>query len=184
MKASETPTVRILDKTFALSLSAEQIAEKVTAAAARISEELRHRDPIFVSVLNGAFMFASDLIRQLDFPAKVSFVKLSSYEGVSTTGSVHELIGLSENIEGRLVVVVEDIVDTGYTMQHLLQALEKHRPQEIRIASLFVKPENLKVDLTIDYPLFHIPNDFIVGYGLDYDGYGRNLPAIYTLVES
>lgn len=175
--------VQILDKTFVRSISEQEIAEAVTRIAVQISDNLREKDPIFIVVLNGAFMFASDLMKELNFPSRITFVKMASYEKTASTGVVKELIGLSEDIEGRTVVVIEDIVDTGYTMQCMMAALRSHHPEEIHIASLFMKPENLKVDLHVDYVAFHIPNDFIVGYGLDYEGYGRNLSAIYSVVE-
>ncbi len=175
--------VQILDKTFVRSISEQEIAEAVARIAVQISDNLREKDPIFIVVLNGAFMFASDLMKKLNFPSRITFVKMASYEKTASTGIVKELIGLSENIEGRTVVVIEDIVDSGYTMQCMIATLQSHHPEEIHIASLFMKPENLKVDLHVDYVAFHIPNDFIVGYGLDYEGYGRNLSAIYSVVE-
>jgi hypoxanthine phosphoribosyltransferase len=133
--------------------------------------------------LNGAFVFAADLLRDVTIPCEVSFIRLASYEGTSSTGEVKQLIGLNEDIEGRTVVIVEDIIDSGLTMQELLLMLTKKNPKEIRIASLFVKPNNLKVDLNIHYRCFDIENDFIVGYGLDYDQQGRNLPDIYKVIE-
>lgn len=176
--------VQILDKTFVQSISEQQISEAVQRMAVRLCDDLREEDPIFIVMLNGAFMFASDLMKQLDFPSKVSFVKFASYQGTSSTGAVLELIGLSENIAGRTVVIVEDIIDTGLTMQRMLEVLRTRNPKKIHIASMFLKPDQLKVALQIDYVAFRIPNDFIVGYGLDYEGYGRNLPAIYSVVES
>jgi hypoxanthine phosphoribosyltransferase len=133
--------------------------------------------------LNGAFVFAADLLRDVTIPCEVSFIRLASYEGTSSTGEVKQLIGLNEDIEGRTVVIVEDIIDSGLTMQELLLILAKKNPKEIHIASLFVKPNNLKVDLNIHYRCFDIENDFIVGYGLDYDQQGRNLPDIYKVIE-
>ena len=136
-----------------------------------------------IAVLNGSFVFAADLMRELDFPCEISFVRLSSYAGTASTGKVRELIGLSESIEGRSVIVVEDIIDSGLTMQEMLTMLAEKKPADVRIASLLVKPDNLKVNLDIRYRCFDIPNDFIVGYGLDYDGEGRNLPDIYVVEE-
>ena len=133
--------------------------------------------------MNGAFVFAADLLRDVTIPCEVSFIRLASYEGTSSTGEVKQLIGLNEDIEGRTVVIVEDIIDSGLTMQELLLILAKKNPKEIYIASLFVKPNNLKVDLNIHYRCFDIENDFIVGYGLDYDQQGRNLPNIYKVIE-
>ncbi len=178
-------TVQILGKTFGLTFTPEAIARRVQDMAGRISRDLREKDPLFLGVLNGSFVFVADLLRSLDFPAQVSFVKMASYEGTSSTGMVRELIGLSEKIEGRCVVVVEDIIDSGLTMSRLLGLLQEYRPSEVHVAVLFLKPDNLKAaSLPIDYALFRIPNDFIVGYGLDYEGYGRNLPGIYTLIQN
>ena len=137
---------------------------------------------MFLAVLNGSFMFAADLLRGISIPCEIAFVRMSSYEGTSSTGKVKELLGLNEDISGRSVVVVEDIVDSGLTMQHLLQTFQQKGPKQVKVASLLVKPGNLKVDLDIPYCCFEIPNEFIVGYGLDYDGYGRNLRDIYTVV--
>ena len=128
-------------------------------------------------------MFTSDLMKKVTIPCQISFVKLASYEGVASTGEVKEVMGLSEDITGRTIVIVEDIVDTGLTMQRLLETLGTRNPKKIYIASLLVKPEKLKVELDIDFVAFNIPNDFILGYGLDYDGYARNLPHIYTVVD-
>ena len=178
-----TNRVQILDKTFELSLSEEEIAVAVKRVAAQINEELKDENPLFIGVLNGAFMFMADLMKQVSIPSKVTFVKLASYEGMASTGKIKEIMGLSEDIKDRTVVIVEDIVDTGFTMQRMLEMLGTRNPKKICIASLFIKPEKLQVPLTVDYVAFSIPNDFIVGYGLDYDGYGRNLSAVYTLAE-
>ncbi len=175
--------VQILDKTFKLSLGEEEIAAAVKRVAAQISEDLKDKDPLFIGILNGAFMFTADLMKQVSIPSKITFVKLASYEGMASTGKIKEIMGLSEDIKDRTVVIIEDIVDTGFTMQRMLEMLGTRSPKEIRIASLFIKPEKLQVPLKVDYVAFSIPNDFIVGYGLDYDGYGRNLPAVYTLAE-
>ena len=134
-------------------------------------------------MLNGSFVFAADLLRGIETPCEISFVRMASYEGTSSTGAVKQLIGLKEDIKGRTVVIVEDIIDSGLTMVHLLELLKEKQPADIKIAALLVKPGNLKVELDIPYCCFEIPNDFIVGYGLDYDGEGRNLPSIYTVTE-
>lgn len=176
-------TVKIKDKTFAVSIPESQILQEVKRVAAEISRDLKDENPLFLSVLNGSFIFAADLVRNLTIPCEISFVKLSSYEGTSSSGKMKELVGLSESIEGRTVVIVEDIVDTGFTMQHLLGLLKGHAPKAVHIAALLVKPDKLQVDLDIRYVAMHIPNDFIVGYGLDYDGFGRNYRDIYTVVE-
>ena len=148
-----------------------------------MNEELAGKKPLFLVVLNGAFMFAADLLREIDIPCEVSFVRVSSYEGTTTTGKVKQLIGLNENIEGRTLVIVEDIIDSGITMREMLRMLNEKNPADVRVASLFVKPGNLQVELDIHYRCFDIANDFIVGYGLDYDQEGRNLPDIYKILE-
>jgi len=176
-------TIQIKDKTFALSIDAESIQKEVTRVANEISRDLKDEDPVFISVLNGSFMFTGDLMKQINIPSKVTFVKLASYEGVASTGVIKEVVGLSEDIQGKTVVIVEDIVDTGLTMQRLLETLGTRNPKAIHIATLLVKPDKLQVELDIKYCAMRIPNDFIVGYGLDYDGYGRNYPDIYTLAE-
>lgn len=175
--------VTVKDKQFSLSISAQRLQERVAEVAAQISSDLAGKNPLFLAVLNGSFMYAADLMRNITIPCEVAFVRFSSYEGMESTGKVKEVMGLTENIAGRTVVVVEDIIDSGLTMQQLLSDLRKKNPAEIRVASLLVKPDNVEVDLDIAYTCFEIPNDFIVGYGLDYDGYGRNLPAIYTVMD-
>lgn len=176
-------TVQVKDKLFSVSIPETEILNRVKEVAEQISEDLKGQKPIFLSVLNGSFVFAADLLRSISTPCEITFVRMASYSGTKSTGHVKELIGLNEDIEGRTVVVVEDIIDSGLTMKELLAALQKKHPAKIRIASLLVKPDNLKVPLDIPYCCFKIPNDFIVGYGLDYDGEGRNLRDIYTVVE-
>ena len=175
--------VQVKDKHFKIFLTEEQIKQRVAEVAAQISHDLEGQKPLLLAVLNGSFMFAADLIRGIDTPCEISFVRMASYVGTKSTGHVKELIGLNEDIEGRTVVVVEDIIDSGLTMKELLGILAEKHPKEVRVASLLVKPGNLKVSLDVPYCCFEIPNDFIVGYGLDYDGEGRNLPHIYTIDE-
>lgn len=176
-------TIQIKDKRFTTFIPEEKILTEVARVADEINRDLSGSDPLFVSVLNGSFMFTADLMKRLDIPCEISFVKLASYEGTSTTGRVKELVGLNDDISGRTVVIVVDIVDTGLTMQRLLETLRAKNPKEIRIATLLVKPDKLQVDLKIDYVAMNIPNDFIVGYGLDYDGYGRNFRDIYIVED-
>ncbi|MBE6302723.1 MAG: hypoxanthine phosphoribosyltransferase [Bacteroidales bacterium] len=176
-------TVQVNDKKFSLYISENEIKEQVKKVAAGMNEELAGKKPLFLVVLNGAFMFAADLLREIDIPCEVSFVRVSSYEGTTTTGKVKQLIGLNENIEGRTLVIVEDIIDSGITMREMLRMLKEKNPADVRVASLFVKPGNLQVELDIHYRCFDIANDFIVGYGLDYDQEGRNLPDIYKILE-
>lgn len=176
-------TIKVKDKEFAVSIPEEKILAEVERLAACLNHDLAGKNPLFLCVLNGSFMFAADLFRRIDIPAEISFVKLSSYEGTASTGKVKELVGLAEDITGRTVVVVEDIVDTGYTMKGLLADLKSRGPEAVHVCTLLLKPDKLKVPLDIKYVALEIPNDFIVGYGLDYDGYGRNLRDIYTVVD-
>lgn len=175
--------IKVRDREFAVSIPEEKIKARVAEIAAQISHDLEGKCPLFLAVLNGSFVFAADLLRGIDTPCEISFVRMVSYEGTSSTGDVKQLIGLKEDIKDRIVVIVEDIIDSGLTMVHLLDLLKEKQPAEIKIAALLVKPGNLKVNLDIPYCCFEIPNDFIVGYGLDYDGEGRNLPSIYTVTE-
>lgn len=176
-------TIQIKDKSFTTFITEEKILKEVARVADEINRDLNGTQPLFLSVLNGSFMFTSDLMKFINIPCEISFVKLASYQGTSSTGKVKELVGLNEDITGRTVVIVEDIVDTGFTMERLLETLRARNPKEIRIATLLVKPDKLKVNLDIDYVAMNIPNDFIVGYGLDYDGFGRNYRDIYTVVS-
>lgn len=173
--------VKIKDKTFRTFISEEDILAKVKAVADRLNHDLEGKDPVFLAVLNGSFIFAADLIRNITIPCEISFVKLASYEGDATTGQVKKVIGLNTDISGRTVVIVEDIVDTGTTMKNMLAELQAHHPKSVHICSLLVKPDKLKEAIDIEYPAMKIPNDFIVGYGLDYDQQGRNLRDIYVV---
>ena len=176
--------IKVKDKTFQVSIPAETIAHEVTHVAAEINRDFAGREPIFMPVLNGSFIFAADLLRQVDLPCKVCFIKLASYQGMQSTGEIREVIGLAEDITGRDVIIVEDIIDSGITMAHMLETLQNHNPASISVCSLLVKPDALKVAIPIHYRAMDIPNDFIVGYGLDYDGFGRNTKDIYTLIPS
>ena len=175
--------VKIKDKTFKTSIPEAEILKKVKVVADRINKDYEGKTPVFLAVLNGSFIFAADLMRMITVPSEISFVKYASYEGTSSTGSMKTLMGINQELEGRHVVIVEDIVDSGFTMAHMIEDLKKHNPASVEICSLLVKPGNLKVDLDINYAVMEIPNDFIVGYGLDYDQEGRNLRDIYTIVE-
>ena len=170
--------VQVKDKKFALYISEEKIKARVKEVAAQIDEDLRKKNPLFLVILNGSFIFAADLLRDINFPCEITFVKMSSYEGTSSTGQVRQLIGLNENVTGRTVVIVEDIIESGITMKEMLHMLGEKKPKEVFITSLFVKPGCLKVDLKIDYRCFDIEDDFIVGYGLDWNQNYRNLPYI------
>ena len=176
-------TIRIKDKQFKTFITEEQILKEVARVGEEINRDLADAIPLFVSVLNGSFMFTADLMKHVSVPCEISFVKLASYAGTSSTGKVKELVGLNDDITGRTIVIVEDIIDTGLTMERLIETLKARNPKEIRIATLLVKPDKLKVDFDINYIAMSIPNDFIVGYGLDYDGLGRNYRDIYTVIE-
>ena len=175
--------VKIKDKTFKTSIPEAEILKKVQVVADRLNKDYEGKTPVFLAVLNGAFIFAADLMRMITVPSEISFVKYASYEGTSSTGSMKTLMGLNQDLAGRHVVIVEDIVDSGFTMSHMIEDLKKMNPASVEVCSLLVKPGNLKVDLDINYAVMEIPNDFIVGYGLDYDQEGRNLRDIYTIVE-
>lgn len=175
--------IQVKDLKFAVSYSEEQIREEVKRVAAEINRDYAGQEPVFLAVLNGSFIFAADLLREVTLPCEVSFVRLASYQGVSTTGEIREVIGLNMDITGRPVIILEDIVDTGLTMAHMIDTLKRHNPGSIDICTLLLKPGKLQVDLDIRYCCLQIPNDFIVGYGLDYDGFGRNTKEIYTLVS-
>jgi hypoxanthine phosphoribosyltransferase len=169
--------------TFVPFIERARIQERVRDLAARISRDYAGKDPLFLGLLNGAFMFLGDLAKEITVPAHFSFVKYSSYAHTQSTGKVRELIGLGQELRGRHIVVVEDIVDTGLTMQHLLRDLAAFEPASVAVASLLLKPEALQCELHIAYLGFEIPNAFVVGYGLDYNEYGRNLADIYVLQE-
>lgn len=175
--------VKVRDKEFSLFLTEEDIEKGVDQVAEMINLDMQGRDPLFLCVLNGAFIFASDLLKKIEVDCEISFVKLSSYVGTQTTNTVRELIGLDQKLEGRTVVVIEDIIDTGITMAYTLDKLRKLGASDVRIATLLFKPEAFQKDYAIDYVGLVIPNKFIVGYGLDYDGHGRNLPNIYKIIE-
>ena len=169
--------------TFEPYILKEKIDARVKELAKTITEECRGKPPLFLCVLNGAFPFASDLFREVETDAEISFMRLKSYEGTSTTGVVKEVMGLGEDIEGRTVIVVEDIVDTGHTIKRLLDDLQKKNPAELKVATLLFKPESLRCDVKPDYVGFSIPPKFIIGFGLDLDGLARNLKDIYVLKE-
>lgn len=176
-------TIKVKDKTFKVSIPEEEILKQVARVAADINRDYEGQSPIFLAVLNGSFMFAADLIREITLQSEIHFVKLSSYQGTQTTGTVHDVIGLNIDVTGRPIIIVEDIVESGLTISHMIETLKAKNPKSIDICTLFFKPEKLKMPLDIRYCAFQIPNDFILGYGLDYDQLGRGLRDIYTLVE-
>ena len=176
-------TVTLHNKTFEVSISDTEISAIVDTIANNINAT-RIKDPIFIAVMNGAFLFAADVMRKITIPnAEISLIKLSSYSGTKTTGEVNELIGIGQNIKGRNVIVLEDIIDTGITLERIIALLEKENVATIKVATLLFKPKAYTKDIHIDFIGKSIPNDFVVGYGLDYDEIGRNLPHIYKLKE-
>jgi hypoxanthine phosphoribosyltransferase len=175
--------IHVSDKDFVLSIKEEVILKEVDRVANEINRDFAGKDPLFISLLNGSFMFTADLMKRINFSCEVQFVKFSSYEGTCSTGKVNEMIGLKGDLTGRSVVIVEDIIESGITMKYMLDSLKAKNPKEIQICTLLMKPEMLKVDLDVKYVAMRIPNDFIVGYGLDYNGYGRNYKDIYSVVN-
>jgi hypoxanthine phosphoribosyltransferase len=175
--------VQVHDKHFKPFIGEAAIQKEVSRLAREMNRDLATSDPIFLGILNGAFMFASDLYKQLDFPCQITFLKLASYSGTQSTGSVKQLIGINRELRDRVVVVLEDIVDTGVTLDTIIRQLSGFEPAEIRVATFLHKPEATVKEVKLDYVGMEIPNNFILGYGLDYDGYGRNFREIYQLVE-
>jgi hypoxanthine phosphoribosyltransferase len=175
--------IKILDKTFEPYITSQQLQKVVEEMAGRMKNDLAGKDVVFVAILNGAFMFASDLFRQIDFPARITFLKMASYVGTSTSGSVKQLIGMNEDLKDKSVVIIEDIVDTGITIELIVKQIESYGPAEVKVAALLLKPEAYTKEMKLDYIGLEIPNRFIVGYGLDYNGFGRNLKDIFVLSE-
>ncbi|MCB9335972.1 MAG: hypoxanthine phosphoribosyltransferase [Flavobacteriales bacterium] len=176
-------TITIKDLTFKPFIPEAELQESVKNVAKQINEIYKGTSPIFLGVLNGSFMFIGDLMKSIDLNCMISFIKMASYEGTESTGKVNELIGLNEDIEGHDVILIEDIVDTGNTLEKLYQMLQEKKPKSIKIATLLYKPEAYKKPYKIDFVGKEIPNAFVLGYGLDYDGYGRNLSSIYVLKD-
>ena len=177
------PTIQVLDKKFKPYLQAEEISNRIKAVAAQINKDYEGKKPIFIAILNGSFMFASDLFKEISIEAEICFIKLASYKGTKSTGNVITSIGLDEPLKDRHVVIIEDIVDTGKTLSKFLPQLFNQQPASLRIAALLHKPEALEHPIVIDYLGFNVPNIFLLGFGLDYDGLGRNLAEIYQLTE-
>jgi hypoxanthine phosphoribosyltransferase len=177
------PGIIIADKEFSLYLPSEKIQQQVETIANQLNKELKMHNVIFIGVLNGAFMFAADLLKRIQLNVQISFMKVSSYRATSSGMYVKRLIGMNEDLKGKTVIILEDIIDTGKTIEDILFQIKGFTPAEIRIATLLLKTEAYKSDIKIDYVGFEIPNQFVVGYGLDYNGYGRNLRNIYRLEE-
>jgi hypoxanthine phosphoribosyltransferase len=175
--------VQVKDKQFELFISEDKLQNEIKRIADSICNDYLGKSPLFLVILNGSFMFASDLFKNIQLPVEISFIKVSSYSGVASTECVKELIGLNEDIEGRDVIIVEDVVDTGLTMKDTLALINAKNPSSVSICTLLFKPNKLQVNLDVKYVAMEIPDDFIVGYGLDYDGYGRNLRDIYKIIK-
>ncbi len=175
--------IRILDKNFREFLTEETIQQRIDELARQVNSDLAGKEVVFLGILNGAFLFAADLFRRINFSARISFIKLASYQGTASSGTIKELIGWNEDIKNKTIVVIEDIVDTGNTLERIVDELVIRKAAGIRIAAMLYKPEAYTKQIPLDYIGFEIPNNFVVGYGLDYDGFGRNLPSVYTLIE-
>ncbi|HEY1199391.1 MAG TPA: hypoxanthine phosphoribosyltransferase [Niastella sp.] len=175
--------IRVHDKQFEPYLNASMIAGRIKEIAGKLNKDYADKKPLFIAILNGSFMFASDLFKELAIDAEICFIKLASYKGTKSTGHVLTAIGLDMDLFGRDVVIVEDIVDTGKTLSEFLPQLKHQQPASLKIVALLHKPEATVFPITIDYLGFSIPNKFVVGYGLDYDGLGRNIPEIFKLIE-
>ena len=176
--------IELLDKKFELLITSGHIQNAISEIADRMNNDLKGKDIIFISILNGAFMFTADLCKKLNLNCQISFVKIASYKGTSTTGKVNKLIGINEDLRNKTVIILEDIVDTGITIENIVNQLYEYEPNEIKIATLFFKSESYQKNIKIDYIGIKIPDKFIVGYGLDYEGYGRNLEDVYTIINS
>jgi hypoxanthine phosphoribosyltransferase len=176
-------TIHVKDKDFVKFVPEKKIQQEVARIAGQINSDMMGKVPLFIVILNGAFIFAADLLRQIKVDCRITFIKLSSYNGTESTTEVKQVIGLGESVIDRTVIVVEDIVDTGITMDYLIRMLHGMGAAEVRIATMFFKPEAFCKDFRIDYKGMDIPSDFVVGYGLDYDGFGRNHGELYTLVK-
>jgi hypoxanthine phosphoribosyltransferase len=174
-------TIKVKDLQFEPFISNHLIEARVTELANRLTIDYHGKNPLFLSVLNGSFMFTSDLMKAFLSPCEISFIKLASYEGTESTGNIQTLIGLNNQIENRDIIIIEDIVDTGNTVKKILDLVKDHKPASVKILTLLFKPEAFQEDFEIDYVGFEIENKFVVGYGLDYDGYGRNLDQIYVV---
>ncbi len=173
----------ILDKKFREMIPGDVIARRIDDLAEAINRDYKDKEVVFLGILNGAFLFAAELFKRLHIKAQISFVKLASYEGTRTSGSIKELIGWNEDIRHKNVIIIEDIVDTGYTLERIAGELNIRKVAGFKVATLLFKPDSYKKKIPVDYIGFEIPNDFVIGFGLDYDGYGRNLPSVYTLVK-
>jgi hypoxanthine phosphoribosyltransferase len=177
-------SIQVLDKTFVPYLSEQEIQDRINQLAIQINADYEGKNPLFIGILNGSFMFASDLYKNITTPSTISFIKLASYKGTTSTGTVIKSIGLEENLQDKDIIIIEDIVDTGKTMSAFIPSLQQLQPASIRICTLLHKPDALQFPLSLDYVGFNIPDKFVVGYGLDYDGYGRNSREIFQIAQT
>jgi hypoxanthine phosphoribosyltransferase len=175
--------IKLLDRRFKKMIPAEEIAKAVERVAEQLNERYAGKTPVCLGVLSGSFLFLSDLVRKINFDSRLAFVKISSYEGTQSTGNVKQQLGIDFDIEGKDIIIVEDIVETGHSMNYLLDYLQQRNPASVSICTLFFKPEKFLYEYKIDYVAMPIGNEFIVGYGLDYNQIGRNLKDIYVLDE-
>ena len=176
--------IKFLDKEFELLIKSEKIQSAISLIANKMNEDFKAETPIFLSILNGSFMFAADLFKQINFSCQISFIKLASYYESSTTGSVKELIGFNEDIKNKTVIILDDIVDTGITLEYIVKKIKEMGPSGTKVAALFLKPEAYTKKYNIDYLGMKVPNEFLVGFGLDYNGFGRNYKDVYRLIKS
>ena len=177
-------TIKVREKEFEVYLDETKIQQRIAEIGEEINEEYANKNPLFIGILNGSFMFASDLMKAVNVPSEIAFIRMASYKGMESTGSVKQVLGLQENVFGRHLILIEDIVDSGLTMEQVIKFFQERGPKSIRVATLLLKPEKLEKDLKLDYVGFEIPEKFVVGYGLDYNGHGRNLKDIYQLKEA
>lgn len=175
--------IQVKDKKFEVSIPNEVLQDKIAQLAEVLNKDYADKSPILVGILNGSFIFVADLVRRLTFPHEIQFAKYSSYEGMKTTGEVKQLIGLTSDLKDRDVIIVEDIVDTGITMSNTIPQFYEKGAKSVEICTLLMKPENLRVSLDVKYCAIEIENLFVLGYGLDYDGYGRNYKDLYVVCE-
>jgi len=176
--------IKVLDKEFEISIPSGKIQKRIQEMADDISFDMKDKDPVFIAILNGSFMFAADLFKNLSIDAQITFLKLASYQGTSTTGAVKQLIGLNQELRNQNIVILEDIVDTGITLETIMRQLSGYQPASVSIATLLHKPDACNTDIRLNYVGFFIFNEFIIGYGLDYNGYVRKYKDIYTLVKN
>lgn len=176
-----TNVIKVHDKKFRKIISSQKVQKTIGVIAKKVNKDFKNKRPIFISVLNGSFLFTADLIKKVNVECEISFIKISSYSGTQSTGNMNTLIGLKEDLKGRHVVVLEEMVDSGNTVEKVIIELKKHNPKTLHVATLFFKPDAYKKNIKLDYIGMEVPNDFLVGYGLDYDGLGRNLQDVYVL---